>query len=61
MSIKQITGSHQELLALSHLNSAINNIAESLLPQSKVNKNPGISKYPFEMICGMIFFLFFLT
>jgi hypothetical protein len=61
MSIKQITGSHQELLALSHLNLAVNTLAESLLPQSKVNKNPSISKYPFEMIWGMIFFLFFLT
>ncbi len=61
MSIKRITGDRQELLALSHLNLAMKIIGDSLLPQNKVNKNPDICKYPFEMIWGMIFFLFFLT
>jgi len=37
MSIKRITGDHQELLAFSHLNLAIKIIGYSLLPQSKVN------------------------
>jgi len=48
-------------MSLSHLNLAINNTGDSLLLQIKVNKNTEISKYPFEMIWGMIFFLFFLT
>jgi len=61
MSIKRIPGDRQELLALSHLNLAIKTIGYSLLLQNKVNKNPDISKYPFEMNWGMIFFLFFLT
>jgi len=61
MSIKRIAGGHQGLLALSHLNLAIKTIGDSLLPQNKGNKNPRISKYPFEMIWGMIFFSFFLT
>ncbi len=61
MSIKRVTGDHQELLALSHLNLAIKIIGDALLPQNKGNKNPDLSKYPFEMIWGMIFFLFFIT
>jgi hypothetical protein len=61
MSIKLITGPHQLLMALSHLNLAINTTIDSLLLQIKVNKNANISKYPLEMIWGMIFFLFFLT
>ncbi len=58
MSIKQITSACQELLALSHLYLAINTVGNSLMLHIKVNKNPDISKYPFEMIWGMIFFLF---
>jgi hypothetical protein len=48
-------------MTLSDLNLAINNTGDSLLLRIKVNKNAKISKYPFEMIWGMIFFLFFLT
>jgi len=61
MSIKRITGAQQELLAVSHLDLTMNTTEDSLLLQIKVNKNANISKYPFEMNWGMIFFLFFLT
>jgi hypothetical protein len=48
-------------MSLSQLNLAIKTTNDSLLLQTKFNKNANISKYPFEMIWGMIFFLFFLT
>jgi len=46
---------------LSQLNLAIKTTKDSLLLQIKVNKNANICKYPFEMIWGVIFFLFFFT
>ncbi len=61
MSIKRIIDAQQELLSVSCLDLAINTTDDSLLLQNKVNKIPKFSKYPFEMIWGMIFFLFFLT